>query len=49
MIAQENTEDLVNVPTAVTNPSEDHSPGQANSLPGEVSTVVNLPSQDSAW
>jgi hypothetical protein len=50
MIAQTNTENLGgDVATAVTNPSGDHSAGQANSPPGEVLTVVNLPSQDSAW
>jgi hypothetical protein len=52
MIAQKDTENLRgNVPTAlaVTNPSED-SPGQADLLPGKVSTVVvvALPSKDSA-
>jgi hypothetical protein len=31
------------VPTAMTNP------GQANRVPGKVSTVVALQSEDSAW
>lgn len=36
------------IPTAVTHPKES-SVGQANRLPGEVSTAVDLPSKDSAW